>query len=145
MQVSSDRRYRFAVGPDELWSALTRVHDYRAWWPWLRGFDGRAFSEGERWACVVRPPLPYSLRFKVELQEVVAPRLVTAILDGDIVGRARLDIAAAPDGSDLRLVSQLAPKNAVLRNIARLARPVARFGHDWVLDAGFRQFEGNAV
>src|SRR5215207_4225533 len=42
VEIVSDRRYRFAVDREELWSALTRVQDYQSWWPWLRHFDGRA-------------------------------------------------------------------------------------------------------
>jgi hypothetical protein len=33
----------------------------------------------------------------------------------------------------------------MLRAISRLARPVAAFGHDWVLDTGFRQFSARAI
>ena len=55
MEVESDRRYRFAVGPEELWSALTRVEDYQSWWPWLGQFDGRAFAAGERSSDATAP------------------------------------------------------------------------------------------
>jgi uncharacterized protein YndB with AHSA1/START domain len=145
VEVESDRRYRFAVGPEELWSALTRVEDYRSWWPWLRHFDGSAFAAGERWACVVQPPLPYSLRFTISLREVVAPRFVTATIEGDIGGEARIDVSGSGAASELHLVSRLAPITGVMRRIARVARPVVRFGHDWVLDTGFRQFERRAL
>jgi len=29
--------------------------------------------------------------------------------------------------------------------VSRLAKPVARFGHDWVLDSGARQFIARAI
>jgi hypothetical protein len=47
-------------------------------------------------------------------------------------------------GCEARLQSRLVPANQVLRAIATLARPVARFGHDWVLDTGLRQFRSRA-
>jgi uncharacterized protein YndB with AHSA1/START domain len=145
VQVRSDRRYRFPVGPEDLWPVLTRVEDYRSWWPWLRRFDAVAFEPGAAWTCVVQPPLPYSLRFRIVLHEVDPCRLATATIDGDIVGEARLELAATEAGSEARLVSSLAPENAVLRAIAGVARPVAQFGHDWVLDSGLRQFRSRAL
>ena len=145
MDVRSDRRYRFEVPPGVLWPALTRVDQYRTWWPWLRGFEGAAFGPGARWTCVVQPPLPYSLRFTIALEEVVPERLATAVIDGDITGTARLEVAALEDGSEARLVSALAPANPLLRAIAAVARPVAQLGHDWVLDTGLRQFRSRAL
>lgn len=145
MEVRSDRRYAFAVSPAELWPALTRVEDYRTWWPWLRGFDATAFDAGEQWECVVQPPLPYSLRFRITLDEVVPAAVVVATVDGDITGSARLDITPTDEGSEVRLVSQLAPRSPILRVIAGAARPIAQFGHDWVLDTGLRQFSARAL
>jgi hypothetical protein len=94
---------------------------------------------------VVQPPLPYALRFRIVLDEVVPAQWASARVDGDIVGDARLSLAATVDGCEARLISNLAPSHQVLRAIARVARPVARFGHDWVLDTGLRQFRSRAL
>ena len=143
--MRSDRRYRFAVPPEELWAGFVRTDEYRSWWPWLRTFDGDGFHEGARWRCEVQPPLPYSLRFELQLEEVVAPRFVTATVTGDIAGHAAIDLTATPGGSELRLVATLGPEAAVLRAIARVAHPMVRFGHDWVIDTGLRQFRRRAL
>ncbi len=145
VEVRSDRRYAFSVPPEGLWPALTRIEEYRRWWPWLRGFEAAAFAAGERWRCVVQPPLPYALRFDLAIVEVEPLAFVTATVHGDITGRARLEVRATPGGSEARLVSELAPSNAMLRAIASVARPVVRFGHDWVLDTGLRQFAARAL
>lgn len=142
--IRSDRRYRFDVEPVELWSALTRFEDYGRWWPWLGGFEAAAFAPGERWSCLVRPPLPYVLRFGIILEEVVAPRFVTVTVDGDLTGHAALEVTPVGAGSELHLVSALAPANAMLRGFARVAAPVVRYGHDWVLDTGLGQFRRSA-
>ena len=42
--------------------------------------------------------------------------------------------------SEVRLTSSLEPGNGFLRTVARLAAPVVRYGHDWVLDSGARGF-----
>ena len=141
MDVRSDRRYRFASPPDVLWAAMTQVDAYQRWWPWLRAFDGTTFAEGATWRCVVQPPLPYTLRFSIRLEEVGGPRFVTASIDGDITGHAAIDVTPIDGGCELRLISTLSPRNAALRAVARVAQPLVRFGHDWVLDAGLRQFE----
>jgi len=140
VEVRSDRRYRFPVDPPTLWAAMTDVGSYRSWWPWLARLDADGFAVGERWECVVRPPVPYALRFTLRLEAVEAPTLAEATVEGDIVGMARLSVRADGDGSEARLVSLLAPANPVLRAVARVARPVVRFGHDWVLDTGAAQF-----
>jgi uncharacterized protein YndB with AHSA1/START domain len=145
MDVRSDRRYRFPLPPEALWPVLTSVEQYRGWWPWLRAFDGQGFAAGERWTCVVQPPLPYALRFSIALDEVVPNRSATASIDGDIVGRARLELRATDDGCEARLVSRLAPANGMLRAVASVARPLAQLGHDWVLDTGLRQFRARAL
>lgn len=145
MHVRSDRRYELAAPPDELWAAFCRVEDYRSWWPWLRRFEAAGLAAGERWRCTVQPPLPYVLRFDLTLVQVEPHAFVTATVSGDIVGEARLDVRALGDGSEVRLVSDLAPSHPLLQTVARLARPVVRFGHDWVLDTGLRQFASRAI
>lgn len=145
MEVLSDRRYRFAVPPTRLWSVATSVERYRDWWPWLRGFDADGFGPGQQWTCTVQPPLPYVVRFDVVIGEVRPTELVRASLTGDIVGSADLEIRPVGVGCEARLVSRLAPGNGFLRLAARVARPVVRFGHDWVLDSGARQFSERAL
>ncbi len=48
-------------------------------------------------------------------------------------------------GCTATLQSSLAPGNTTLQVISRFAAPIARFGHDWVLDSGARQFIARAV
>ena len=143
--VRSDRRWTLAVPPGELWSAATSIDRYRSWWPWLRHFEGAAFTEGARWRCVVKPPLPYTVRMTITLDEVREGSFVRAGVAGDVVGDAELSIAPHPDGSEARLVSRLAPASGGLALFARVARPLVRFGHDWVLDRGARQFTAGAL
>jgi hypothetical protein len=145
VDVRSDRRFRFDAERSVVWAAVARVDRYQDWWPWLRDFDGAALREGERWSCVIRAPLPYSLRFDVVLVEVVERRLVRARVDGDITGWARLTAVDREPGCEVRLMSALRPANTTLRLLARVARPVVTFGHDWVLDTGASAFRSSAL
>jgi hypothetical protein len=145
MNLRSDRRHQFGVTPDDLWTAMVRVDAYQEWWPWLRHFEAGALESGATWSAVVQPPLPYRLRFDLHLGEVEAPRLVTADVTGDITGSARLEISSTPTGSELHLISALAPTNTLLRAVTQVAGPIAHFGHEWVLDTGLRQFRDRAL
>jgi hypothetical protein len=147
VHVGSDRRYRFDVDNETLWTAIEATGDYRNWWPWLRRLDAKGLIEGDTWKCVVQPPLPYALRFTVCLDRVVPGRLAVASIGGEIEGDARLEIDPEPDGDGChaRLVSHLSPVNGMLKSVARWARPLAQFGHDWVLDTGARQFRARVI
>jgi hypothetical protein len=145
LDVRSDRRYQLGATPEELWPVLTRVEDYRRWWPWLRQCDARAFEVGSTWRCLVQPPLPYTIEFLLTLTEVEPCRWTTASIEGDIVGTASIDLLPRTGGTEVRLVSHLAPSNPFLRGVARVARPVVQLGHDWVLDTGWRQFDARAM
>ena len=142
--VRSDRHYRFAVSRRELWAALTQVDRYREWWPWLRVFDGDAFAAGERWRCVVKPQLPYTLEFLIALDDVDEARSTHARLSGDIEGWAELTLGDDGQGSELRLRSDLSARSGPARWVGTLAPPLAARGHDWVLDNGIRQFRAAA-
>ena len=140
MGIRSDRHYRFGVSRPELWDALTQVDRYRAWWPWLRSFDGHAFAAGERWQCVVKAQLPYTLEFVIALDDVRHAASAHAQLTGDIQGWAELTLGDDGDGSELRLRSDLTARSGPARWLGTLAPPLAARGHDWVLDNGIRQF-----
>ncbi len=140
MEIRSDRRHRFEVDPEALWERMQAVEEYERWWPWLSGFSAAALVAGDTWHATVHPPLPYVLRFAILLEEVDAPRRVEARVEGDIVGWARLSIAEVDGGSEARLESALSPRSRMLRAVAGVARPMVAFGHDWVLESGFRQF-----
>jgi len=145
VEIRSERRWGFDVGPATLWDAIAGVEDYRQWWPWLRRFEAKGLVTGDTWDCVVQPPLPYSIRFRVAIDEIEPERLVAATVSGDVTGHARLEIDERDVGCEARLVSSLTPGSGSLRLVAMLARPIARFGHDWVLDTGAHQFVARAV
>ena len=145
MRFRSDRRHSFEVPPEVLWAALARVEDYRSWWPWLRRFDAPGLERGVTWTATVQPPVPYRLSFDLHLVTVEAPHVVVADVTGDLEGEARIEVAPTAVGSELHFTSALVPTNPLLRAVALVAEPVARFGHQWVLDTGLRQFRARAL
>ena len=111
----------------------------------VAGFQAAALGEGEEWRCEVQPPVPYAVRFHVVIEHIEAPVLVCANISGDVVGHASLQLDEGVLGCTATLQSSLAPGNTTLQVISRFAAPIARFGHDWVLDSGARQFVTRAV
>jgi hypothetical protein len=135
---------------------LTRTEDFRGWWPWLREFSGDGLVPGGRSTCVVRAPIPYTLRFTVAVRELVPGRLVDAVVEGDLAGPARLEVGPGSPGvrgcppeegrgSVVRLVWEMELQRPVLRAAALFGRPVMEWGHDWVVANGVEQFLRRAL
>jgi uncharacterized protein YndB with AHSA1/START domain len=143
--ITTEHRYDLPLPREDVWTLISEVSSYRHWWPWLRAFEAAALAEGEEWRCEVQPPVPYAVRFRVVIGHVEAPRLVCADISGDVVGHATLQLDEGISGCTATLQSSLAPGNTTLQVISRFAAPIARFGHDWVLDSGARQFIARAV
>ena len=143
MEISSNHTYRLPAPRAEVWRALAGVSAYPSWWPWLRRFTASALVEGDEWGCTIRPPLPYAIRCRVALVGVREPSLVVARVSGDIAGGARLeltDVRAGGGATEARITSLLEARRLPARLLARVAPPVARWGHDWVFTTAARQF-----
>ena len=157
--ITTVHHYDLPLPCESVWSLIGQVQGYKTWWPWLRQFEGEGLAVGNEWRCTVQPPVPYLVRFRVVIDHVEAPTLVQARVLGDVVGEATLTLearpalagsngdhaAVEPAGCVASLQSSLAPGNTALAVVSRFAAPVARFGHDWVLDSAARQFIAKAV
>jgi uncharacterized protein YndB with AHSA1/START domain len=90
-----DRTWEFPVTPAELWTILLQTDEYRGWWTWLRSFDAVPVRTGSEAHCTIGPPLPYVLRLRIRLDEVVPETAIAATVSGDLAGHARLTITPA--------------------------------------------------
>ena len=140
-----DRSFELDATPDELWSALSATDRYPQWWSWLRVMEGGELREGSVARCVVRAPLPYTLRFDVGVEDVIAGELVDTQVRGDLDGPARLEIEPRTGGCTARLVWSLHLRDSLLRPLAVVARPAMTWAHDRVIEMGLRQFERHAL
>jgi hypothetical protein len=140
MRLTTDRTDHFAIGPEQFWTRINRVSDYPSWWPWLHEFDGTQLRAGEVWHCAVHPPVPYVVTFTIDIDDVQEGRSVTASIGGDINGHASMSVRPDGSGCRVRLTADLSPAKQSLRVLSLAARPVVRFGHNWILDIGVRQF-----
>ncbi|MCU1367819.1 MAG: polyketide cyclase [Ilumatobacteraceae bacterium] len=144
MRLITDRVDHFDFGAAEFWRRISEVDEYRAWWPWLREFDGHRLEPGDRWTCAVHPPVPYVVHFALSLDAVDPGRSISATITGDIAGTANLSVTDDGSGCNVRLVSELSPAKQSLRVMSIAARPIVSFGHSWILDIGVREFRSRS-
>ncbi len=140
-----DRSFPMPVSAADLWAQLARTDDYVTWWPWLRNLDGASLEPGAVAHCVVQAPLPYALRFAVEILDVASHERVVTQVSGDLVGPAELHVQPDADGCVARLTWELRLVDAVLRPLAVVARPAMAWAHDRVIDVGLDQFRRHVV
>jgi uncharacterized protein YndB with AHSA1/START domain len=140
-----DHRFELTVEPAALWRAIEQTDRYVDWWSWLQTFEGGGLTPGATARCVVRAPLPYSLRFDVHVEEVVPVTRVVTRIDGDLVGPARLEVTPTEGGCAARLLWELELRDPVLRPLAMVTRPAMKWAHDRVVDVGFTEFKRRAL
>jgi hypothetical protein len=140
-----DREWAFDLPPADLWAVVNRTDDFRQWWSWLRDFQAPGVHPGAQARCIIQSPLPYALRLRIDVQRADAPTLVETYVRGDLDGPARLEISARDGGSTARLAWELEVRDRMLRQVARVARPLMVWAHDRVVETGVQQFRRRAL
>jgi hypothetical protein len=133
-----------AAPPPTVYDVLEDVATYPQWWPQVRAVA----DLGEETALVVcRSALPYTL--EMSLRPVVRDRdagVLTASLDGDLVGRCTWRTLPAPGGAtDLRFEQEVTTPGTRLRALARVARPVLELNHAWMMRGARRGLAGRTA
>lgn len=139
--------YRFhtvwtvAAPLEAVWDVIFDAERWPEWWPGVeqvKALDhGRGdLKIGSRTEQVWRSRLPYSVRFETVTDRVERLRLIEGRVDGDLRGTGvwRFDaaVAATTVSYDWRVETTSPWMNA----LARIARPVFRWNHDWVMRQG---------
>lgn len=128
-----------------MWSLVSDTAAFPRLWPWLRSFEPAPLERGATTHCAIGAPLPYLVRLRIEVVDLIPERLVVVDVNGDLRGPARLEIGPTPLGSSARLVWDLELCRPLLRRAARVAAPVLRWGHNRVVDRGVEQFRRAAL
>ncbi|PZS18595.1 MAG: polyketide cyclase [Pseudonocardiales bacterium] len=128
--------WRIAAHADQVYATLADVASYPSWWPQVHAARQLDDASGEL-RC--RSLLPYDLVFLIRREvEDGADRILRATLDGDLAGSSQWTIT--PDGSGTLAVfdEDVVVRKALIRLAGPLARPVLRFNHDRMMQAGER-------
>jgi hypothetical protein len=139
------RTWELEVPPDRFWDTISRTDEYRTWWPWLRQFDADGVHEGATWHAVIQSPLPYTLRVRLVLDEVVPCHRLATTVTGDIEGWAALDLRGDDQASAVDIEWDMRPRSRAMQMAAIVARPLLRWSHEWVLARGLEQFRQRAL
>jgi len=141
-----DDAFTVAASPQRCWEALSDTDRYTDWWPWLRTLDTEdGLTPGGSARGVIKAPLPYTLTVEIRIGAVVPGRRLDAVIDGDLAGPARLELAERSGGTSLHLSWDLELRAAMLRRLAVVGRPLMLWGHDRIVRTGFEQFRDRAL
>ncbi|HTZ08585.1 MAG TPA: SRPBCC family protein, partial [Acidimicrobiales bacterium] len=136
--------FTLAVPPAVVWRAIERGERFETWWAWLREFrlDGGRIVPGAVLRGVVVPPVPYTMRVRVEIDACDPPTSIDATVGGDIEGPAHLVLHDVEGGTRAEVAWTIEMRTRAMRLAARAAHPLLRWGHDRVVEAtvdGFRR------
>lgn len=126
----------FPVQIEEFWRLIEGFDQYQQWWPWLQEFatERAGLVDGNVLSATVVPPIPYRLRLQVHFQSCQRLSSTEATISGDLRGHASLSFDELRGGTRVRAAWALAAASAPMRAAARMARPLARWGHDRVVE-----------
>jgi hypothetical protein len=111
----------------------------------LERFDAPGLHDGAVAECVIRAPLPYSVRLRIEVERTVEARLVETTVGGDLAGPASLALAPEGTGTLATLRFDLEVRHQLLRAASLVGRPLLVWAHDRVVDRGVEQFRDRAL
>ncbi|MBV8950504.1 MAG: hypothetical protein JOZ99_06495 [Actinobacteria bacterium] len=134
--------FTFPLAPQRLWALIEDPANFERWWGWLHDVHctDPLITAASVLTGVVDPPVPFSMRVRVTIDECEPARHIAASVGGDLRGTAGLDIDG--DGGDASVaigwdVEMMQPQ---MRVASLVARPVLQWGHDRVVEAAVRGF-----
>jgi hypothetical protein len=145
--IDYDGTFTFPVPPAELWATIVRFDCFTSWWNWLREFsvDGSGLRPGTALHGIVAPPLPYSMRLDVVLDECVREQRLAAVVHGDLEGPAQLTFDGDDFETRVHATWNVEMMQRPMRIAARIAKPLLQWGHDRVVDATVDSFRRQLV
>lgn len=143
--VEYEQTFSFTLTPEALWESIGHTERFEAWWGWLGELrlDGAGLADGSILHGVVAPPLPYRMRLEIGIEHAEPPRRIEASVDGDLRGRAHLDLEPAGSGTLATVGWTIEMRQRPMRLAALFGAPLLRWGHDRVVEATVEGFRRN--
>ncbi len=140
--VSYTGTHFFEAVPGELWSELSRVDRFESWWPWMRDvrLEGTALSPGSVICFRIDPPIPFDLRISVSVTGSRAPEWIQGDVDGDLVGRARLELVPDGDATSATVSWDVEIADRKIRRMIHVARPLLLWAQRWAVEIALQGF-----
>ena len=135
-----DTLWPVAAEPEAVWSVLTAVEAWPAWWQGVLAAERLANGDpgglGRRYRTTWRGRLPYVLTFETETTRIERPALIESRARGPLQGTGIWRLR--PDGAATRVHDRRAvcTTPSWMNALAPLARPVFRWNHDAIMRWG---------
>jgi carbon monoxide dehydrogenase subunit G len=141
-EISYQGSFVFPVAPVELWALIERPENFEQWWGWLHDVEcsDERLVTGSVLTGTIDPPVPFTMRARLAIDECRPVQRIVASVKGDIEGSAKLEVGTAERGTRAAIGWDVEMKQREMRLAARFARPVLQWGHDRVVEAAVRGF-----
>ena len=137
--------WRIPASVQEVIDILDDPRELVRWWPsvYLRVQvlePGDAGRIGQVIDLYTKGWLPYTLRWRFRIAEIVKLRSITLEAEGDFVGRGRWEFAPASDSqgewTDVTYDWRVRAAKPLLRRLSFLMKPVFSANHHWAMRMG---------
>jgi hypothetical protein len=134
-------RWRIPATPDEVAAILGNGPDLVRWWPSVyldvRELDaGRSDGVGKVIDLYTRGWLPYTLRWRFRVSEIVPMQRLVLEADGDFVGRGIWSFEPHGQHTLVTYDWKIEARKPLLRYLSFVMKPIFSANHQWAMRMG---------
>jgi len=123
-----------------VWDAILRVEAWPNWWSGIERVvtleQGDPSGLGWRRRCTCKSILPYRLTFVTRVIRVEPLRLVEVRVDGELEGKGCCNLTRCGESTVVRYDWHVRTTRWWMNILAPLAKPLFRWNHDAIMQAG---------
>jgi hypothetical protein len=135
-------QWRIEAERERVWNALHAPADWPRWWPYVASVveldRGNGGGIGARHQVSWTSRLPYNVELETRVIELEPQRLIRIAAAGDVRGEGCWRLSELPSGTCAEYTWRVELDKAWMRALAPLLRPVFKWNHNSVMDAGER-------
>jgi len=134
-----ENQWHFKVPVERVQEELENLSNWPTWSSGIRSAKVRAkdgeLGKGSLADIEVKGPLPFTLKFTIEVTEYRPPTSIAFTSRGNLIGGGRLVLAPSNDGTDVTFHWHVAMQNPVFNFLAKLApfKALMEKNHNWVM------------
>lgn len=132
--VSFDDLLTVRASSGQIWNVLQRADQMMDGSRWVGRVEMSTptLAAGTVITAQIFTPLPFRLTVRLTIDVCECERRVIALVEGDLSGRATLELASCTQGCTCALRWELEMRHPVMRAMAVVSGPLLRWGHDHV-------------
>ncbi|MFN8534974.1 MAG: SRPBCC family protein [Dehalococcoidia bacterium] len=123
---------------EEVYDLLRDAESLTRWWPsvYLSVRRVQTGDEGEAYDLHTKGWLPYTLTWRLRVDQIDRPRSFSLIAEGDFVGRGIWTFVQDGPAVDITYDWKIAAEKPLLRLFTPLLRPLFEANHRWAMERG---------